>query len=339
VRLAELLALPVVDTDRVDRLNFPTTHPLYGTGPDSKDADVLLVIENPMPFMPPIESPRAEAKIAWIDVDPVQSRYKTMEYHADLWLPVAAVMALRAIHDAATSMLTRSDMSRIADRKARLEARKRNMLREAEETALRAGQRRPMHPRWVAYQLGKILEPNSIILDEALSNSGYVQEYHRRDLPKTYFGGGGSSGGWGSGAAFGAKLASPGSDVLLVTGDGFFMFGAPLPALWSAAHYKAAFLTVIFTNRSYSTGTSGLKRAYPQGVATATGNYEGGLLDPAPDFGKLAESVGGYGETVSEPEALGPALRRGLDCVRQGSPAIISAHLPTVVEEMSLTRK
>src|SRR5262249_9296197 len=34
VRLAELLALPVMDTDRVDRLNFPTTHPFYGTGPE-----------------------------------------------------------------------------------------------------------------------------------------------------------------------------------------------------------------------------------------------------------------------------------------------------------------
>jgi len=116
------------------------------------------------------------------------------------------------------------------------------------------------------------------------------------------------------------------------------MFGTPLPALWSAAHYKAAFLTVVFTNRSYSTGTSGLKRTYPGGVAARTGNYEGGLLDPAPDFGKLAESVNGYGETVREPEALAGALRRGLDCVRQGSPAIISAYLPTVVEEMNLAK-
>ncbi|MBM4298669.1 MAG: acetolactate synthase, partial [Deltaproteobacteria bacterium] len=205
-----------------------------------------------------------------------------------------------------------------------------------EELAQKAGRRRPMHPRWVAYQLGKLLEPNSVILDEALSNSGYVQDYHCRAQPKTYFGGGGSSGGWGSGAAFGAKLATPESDVVLVTGDGFFMFGTPLPALWSAAHYKAAFLTVVFTNRSYSTGTSGLKRTYPEGVAASTGNYEGGIFDPAPDFGKLAEAVGGYGETVSEPEELAPALRRGLESVRQGSPAIISAYLPTVVEEMTL---
>jgi acetolactate synthase-1/2/3 large subunit len=338
VKVAELLALPVMDTDRVDRLNFPTTHPLFGTGPEPKDADVLLILENPVPFMPPQEGPGPNSKIAWVDVDPVQSRYKTMEYHADLWLPVPAVTALRAIHDAAEGMLTQSDLRRIADRRVRLEERKREMIAESEKLAQQAGKRRPMHPRWVAYELGKILESDAIVLDEALSNSGHVQTYHRRVQPNTYFGGGGSSGGWGSGAAFGAKLARPQSDVVLVTGDGFFMFGTPLPALWSAAHYKAAFLTVVFTNRSYSTGTSGLKRTYPSGVAARTGNYEGGLLDPAPDFGKLAECVNGYGETVSEPEALAGALRRGLDCVRNGSPAIISAHLPTVVEEMSLAK-
>jgi len=147
IRLAELLALPVMDTDRVDRLNFPTTHPLYGTGPEPRDADVLLIIEDPVPFMPPFESPRAEAKIAWIDVDPVQSRYKTMEYHADLWLPVPALTALRAIHGAATSMLTQTDMRRIAERRSRLEGRKRDLTREAEESALKAGRRRPMQDR------------------------------------------------------------------------------------------------------------------------------------------------------------------------------------------------
>ncbi|HWO40747.1 MAG TPA: thiamine pyrophosphate-requiring protein [Candidatus Eisenbacteria bacterium] len=339
VALAELLSLPVNDSDRVDRLNFPTTHPLYDTGPEPKDADVLLVIENPVPFMPPFEAPTANAKIAWIDVDPVQSRYKTMEYHADLWLPVPAATALRAIHDAATSMLGQTDRRRIAERKARLEQRKREMLAESEKLALEAGRRRPMHPRWVAHQVGKILEPETILLDEALSNSGLVQEYHRRALPGTYFGGGGSSGGWGSGAAFGAKLAAPGRDVVLVTGDGFFMFGTPLPALWSAAHYKAPFLTVVFTNRSYSTGTTGVLRSYPDGAVAQTENFEGGLLDPAPDFGKLAEAVNGYGETVRDPERLAPALQRGLECVRQGAPAIISAHLPTTIEEMRLRQR
>ncbi len=259
-----------------------------------------------------------------------------MEYSADLWLPVSAASAARAIHDAATALLSKSDMSRIAERRSLLENRKRKLIADEEEKALKAGRRRPLHPRWVAYELCKLLGPDAILLDDALSNSGFVNAYHRREKPGTYFESGGSSGGFGSGAALGAKLARPDSDVVLATGDGYFMFGTPLPALWCAAHYKAAFLTLVFVNRSYSTGTRGLRRTYPEGVAVELGNYEGGIFDPPPNFAKLAEAGNGYGETVHEPEDVGPALRRGLEQVRKGYPAIIAAYLPTLVEEMDM---
>ena len=218
IRLAELLAVPVMDTNRTDRLNFPTTHPLYGAGPSSQDADVLLVIEAPVPYMPPAGSPRPDAKIAWVDPDPVQSRYKTMEFRADLWLPVTGEAAARAIYEAATGMLSKSDLDRIADRRARLEERHRELAAREEALAVEAGRRRPLHPRWLAYEIGKILEPDSILLNDALSNSQYVQAYHHRTQPGTYYRSGGSSGGWGSGAAVGAKLARPEADVVLATG-------------------------------------------------------------------------------------------------------------------------
>ena len=335
VRLAELLALPVSES-MSDKLNFPTTHSLFGTGPAPKDADVLLVIESPVPFIPGPGSPSPDARIAWVDVDPVQSRCKTMEHRADMWLPVSATGAAQAIYEAATAMLTASDTSRIADRRARLETRKREREAVAEEEAQKAGQRRPLDPRWVAYQLGQVLEPDTILLDDALSNTAYVQAYRGRSQVGTYFKSGGSTGGWGSGAAFGAKLARPGSDVVLATGDGYFMFGTPLAALWAAGHHGAPFLSVVFVNRSYSTGTRGLRGTYPDGVAVGTGNYEGGVFDPPPNLAKLAEAANGYGETVTEPEEMGPALRRALGHVRNGSPAVVAAMLPTLVEEMSL---
>src|SRR6185436_10082469 len=97
---------------------------------------------------------------------------------------------------------------------------------------------------------------------------------------------------------FGAKIAAPDQDVVLASGDGYFMFGTPLPALWCANHYKAPYLSVIFVNKSYSTGTTTLRNTYPEGVAVSTGNYEGGLFDPPPNFAKLAEAANGYGETV-----------------------------------------
>jgi acetolactate synthase-1/2/3 large subunit len=336
LRLAELLALPVMDTDRTSTLNFPTTHALYGTGPAPADADVLLIMEAPVPFMSPQESPAPEAKIVWVDVDPVQSRFKTMEYHADLWLPVLTGAAARSICEAATAMLSRSDMSRIEDRRARLDTRKRQLVAAGEEAALKAGKRARLHPRWVAYQLGKIMTPETILLDDSLSNSPFVNAYHRREEPGTYFESGGSSGGWGSGAALGAKFGQPDRDVVLATGDGYFMFGTPLPALWCASHYKAPFLALVFVNRSYSTGTRGLRRTYPEGVAVEMGNYEGGVFDPPPDFAKLAEAANCYGETVREADEVGRAFERGMEQVRKGTPALIAAYLPTLVEEMDM---
>jgi acetolactate synthase-1/2/3 large subunit len=149
VRLAELLAVPVMQDRLSAALSFPSTHPLFGTGPAPKDADALLIIESPVPWIPPHDAPSPDAKVAWIDIDPVQSRYKTMEWQADLWLPADAACAARAIHDAAEAMLTQSDMGRVSDRRERLERRKHEMEALAEEAAQRAGQRKPIHPRWV----------------------------------------------------------------------------------------------------------------------------------------------------------------------------------------------
>jgi acetolactate synthase-1/2/3 large subunit len=325
-----------MDIGRIDRLNFPSTHALYGTGPPPHQADVLLLLECVAPWISPGTAPPPSAKIAWVDPDPVLSRYKTMEFSADLWLPVSAAAAARAIYEAATAMLSKTDMNRIADRRSRLEQRKQEVVASAQRRAEELGARRPLHPLRVGYELGKILEPDTILLDDALSNSAHVRAYHRRDLPGTYFQTGGSAGGWGAGAAFGAKLSKPESDVVLATGDGYFMYGTPLVALWAAAHYKAAFLSVVFVNRSYSTGTVGLKSTYPEGAAVEAGNYEGGMFDPPPDFAKLAEAANGYGETVREPEEVGPALRRALEQVRRGTPAVVAAYLPTLVEEMNL---
>ncbi len=339
VRLAELLALPVLDMDRLNRLNFPATHALYGTGPQPKDADALLMLEPLVPYITPAAAPKAGSKTIWVDSDPVLTNYKTMEFQADLWLPVTVAAAARAIYDAATALLSKSDMSRLAERRERLEARKRDLAAESERLGQESGRRRPMHPRWVGYQLGKILEPEAIVLDDAISNSDYVCAHHNRSQAGTYFASGGSSGGWGAGAALGAKLAAPDRDVVLATGDGYFMFGTPLPALWSAEHYKAPFLTVVFVNRSYTPGTNGLKRTYPSGVAVRTENYEGGVFDPPPDFAKLAEAGNCYGQTVREPEEIGPALKRGLEQVRKGTPAVVAAYLPTLVEEMSFAQR
>jgi acetolactate synthase-1/2/3 large subunit len=202
------------------------------------------------------------------------------------------------------------------------------MTAREEDLALDAASRSTPNGLLVSYELGKILEPDTIVVNDGLSNGGFVQTYAHRDRVNTYFRSGSSSGGWGAGAAFGIKLSTPDRDVVLASGDGYFSFGTPMAALWAAKHHNAPFLSVVFVNRSYSTGTTGLRRAYPEGIAVQAGNYDGGTFDPPPDFAKLAEAAGGYGETVTATVDLAPALRRGLDLSRQGVPAVIAVEVP-----------
>jgi hypothetical protein len=44
----------------------------------------------------------------------------------------------------------------------------------------------------------------------------------------------------------------------------------------------------------------------------------------------MAEACGGYGELVSQTAEVGPALKRGLDQVRSGVPAVIAVRLPSL---------
>jgi acetolactate synthase-1/2/3 large subunit len=132
--------------------------------------------------------------------------------------------------------------------------------------------------------------------------------------------------------ALGVKLGMPQRDVVLVTGDGFWTYGSPTAALWSACKYGAPFLSVIFQNRSYSTGTRATAALYPDGYAVR-GGLDGGYFDPPIDLAREAEAAGAYGENVRDPAEVAPALRRGLEKVRAGAPAVISIWLPRILQD------
>ena len=63
---------------------------------------------------------------------------------------------------------------------------------------------------------------------------------------------------------------------------------------------------------------------YPDGNAAKANMMPLTELEPSPDFEKVIETCGGHGEKVEGPADLVPALRRGLDAVRSGTPATLN---------------
>ncbi|MCZ7573284.1 MAG: thiamine pyrophosphate-requiring protein [Ardenticatenaceae bacterium] len=333
VALAELLGLPFMDEGRRDRMNFPSTHPFYEGGPKLADADVILLIDGDVPWLPGYEEPSPEATIIALGLDPIESRYQLYEFPAHLRIVADAVKALPVLREEAEQLLTVAERRRIEERRERIVATSRARRQAIEREALSLSGQRPISPRYLGYQLGRILGEEAIMVDDAVGNTINVMRNHRTSVPNTYFRSGGASGGWGVGAALGAKLAAPDRDVVLASGDGFFLYGVPYAALWAARKYQAPFLSVVFQNLAYGTGTLGVKKFYPDGYAIREDNLEGGYIEPAPDLAKQAESVGAYGENVADPDQVGPALQRGLEAVRSGVPAVVAVRLLQLVRE------
>jgi acetolactate synthase-1/2/3 large subunit len=322
VSLCELLGIAVFEAASRHFLSFPMNHPLYQGYSSLKDADVVVVLEANVPWMPGQNEPRHDAWIAVIDQDPAKNRFPTMEFVSNLRANSSPLHAIRAIQAEAEKLLGVSDRSAAADRIKRWGEVAATRRKKLEEETMAKARSTPVDPMFVSHTVAQNIDDNCIVMDDSLRSPRFP-EFLNCSKPGSYIHNPGSSGGWGPGAALGAKIAAPDKDIIMVTGDGFWQFAVSNVALWSAQHNRAPFLTVIHTNRSFSTGTTGTKGAFPDGYAEKA-DFPGGYFDPPIDFAKEAEAAGAYGENVRDPADLAPAIKRGLAQVRRGTPAVIS---------------
>ena len=332
VELCELLGLAVADSVQRSYMSFPFRHPCFQTQATLEEADMVLALEAVVPWVPGRNAPGPDAFIVSVGRDPISVSIPTFEFTADLRLATDSLATIRAIAGAARELLNDADRDRIAARRERLAAGSRRWIAEAEDEARQRSGDAPIDRLWAGYCIGRMFDDNCIVFDETLPPNR-TRTYFDRSEPGSYFANPGSSGGWATGAALGAKLAAPGRDVIAVSGDGFYMFGTPAPALWAAAHHDAPFLQIVYTNRSYTTGTDRIAHNYGAGSFAAQDGFQGGYFDPPIDFAKEAEAAGAHGETVRDPAELEAALARGLQQVRDGRPALVSIWLKRLVDE------
>ncbi|MEO8923826.1 MAG: thiamine pyrophosphate-binding protein [Caldimonas sp.] len=172
----------------------------------------------------------------------------------------------------------------------------------------------PMRPERLCEELGRVLPGDAILV----ADTGYASQWtgqmlDMRGPSQTYLRAAGSLG-WAFPAALGAKAASPDRPVVCFTGDGGFMYH--LPELETARRWNLATVTIVNNNGQLGQGLRNLRTAY----AGRDGRMDELYKFKPLDYAAIAESFGCNGIRVTDPEAVGPAIRAGLDA---GRPTVI----------------
>jgi acetolactate synthase I/II/III large subunit len=315
VALADLAAIPVVEPGRTF-VNFPTTHPLHA-GFDSNalvaDADVILVVEADVPWIPARAEPRADATVIHLGVDPQHARYPIWGFRADVAITAAPAAGLRALAEELGDFAVR-DRASLEDRRAIWTARH-EANRSAWRGAANAGATAsPVDFAWLAAAIGQILGDETICINEY----DLLPQFLDFERPGSYFGYPPSGGlGWGLGAALGAKLAAPNKTVVCCVGDGSYLFGEPLTAHWVSRALGLPVLFVVFNNEAWNAVKVSTGMVYPEGLTLVSASPPFSDLRPQGRFDQVVAAFGGYGERVEHGGEVAPALQRAVRVVRE----------------------
>jgi acetolactate synthase-1/2/3 large subunit len=329
VELAETIGARVI-TDKF-RMNFPTNHPLCGginPHPYLADADVILIIDHDAPYLPAQAKPGPDAKIIHIDIDPIKQAIPTWSFPVDILVQADSSKAIPALTKIIQEIITPEQRSRAQARFQQLKSEYQKLQAEWHNLAISKAEQKPISAEWLAHCIAEVVDKDTIILNESISNSPSVAHQIPRSMPGTTFNSGGSSLGWGLGGALGAKLAAPDKTVVTLEGDGSFMYGRPIETFWAAHVYHAPFLCIIFNNERYHSPKKHLREGYGKdSFSERTGVWVGIDIVPPPNYALVAQASHAYGQRVEDPSALTAALQQALDQVHGGKCAVLDVKI------------
>lgn len=324
--IADLLGCPVID--HRDRVSFPHGHPLYAgddTGP-LREADVVLLLDSEVPWIPVQAAPPASAAVLQIDIDPVKATMPTWSYPVDLAITADTALALPLLLAELQGLATAGRAAKWRDRRETVAAQLAGTRQRWAALASSAAGADAVDAMLAA--LGRALPPEAIVVEEAVtSKPAMIRQIDRE--PGQYFSTGSPALGWAVGGAMGVKLARPSSPVFAVCGDGSFNFAVPTAAIWSAQRAGAPFVAVIINNRAYRASRLPVQRLYPGGAADAEGTFPETDLGPAPSYVDLARAYGGDGRVVRSPGAVAAAVADCLATQADGRCAVLDLQLPS----------
>jgi acetolactate synthase-1/2/3 large subunit len=164
----------------------------------------------------------------------------------------------------------------------------------------------PIHPQRFAREIRDFLDPDAVVVGDGgdivgISASIINARYPGHWLDPGPFG----CLGVGPSFAMAAKLAKPDKQVLIVYGDG--SFGLNAMEYESAIRQGIPFVGIIGNDGAWGQIKVAQEALYGSGNAPAS------ELDQEAPYHKMVEGLGGYGQKVTSPGEIRPALRRAFD--------------------------
>jgi acetolactate synthase I/II/III large subunit len=327
VAFAEAFGVPVVETQGSVCANFPRLHPLYlGTRlePFMTASDLVLLVACRAPWYPPSNKP-PRAQTIVIDETPQRPHMVHQVLFADLYLEGEIASTLQAAAARAPEIMDETRRSQRVERHAAAHRKLRTEREVAESKALAAER---VAPAALVTTLRECLTGETIFVDETITHSRVVQQHLDWEDPKRYFYVQGGLG-QGIGVAMGIKMAAPGQPVVLLVGDGSFLYNPIVQALAAVRDNDTPLLIVIFNNKKYLSMKFNHLRAYPEGVAVQHNLFHGVDLGTQPPLHRFGEPFGMHGAEVSRLADLAPAVRAAAASVADGKTAILNVMLTT----------
>ena len=185
--LADLAGLPVTGRLEGGPVNISSRHPM--NMPDQAQAaaaisaaDVILLVESDVPWLPATVTLRADATVFHVDPDPAKASMPLWSYPVDVAVQADGPAALAAIA-AELGRLADGDPTvarRLSDRVAR--------LRERPAAPRQRADSGPLTPFGVMSALSEVIDPEDIVIEEAVTNAAAVYEGLERTRPGTLTG-------------------------------------------------------------------------------------------------------------------------------------------------------
>jgi acetolactate synthase I/II/III large subunit len=330
VELGEFAGIPVFEANSKNNISYES--PAFaGFKPEEAvaAADLGILVDVEVPWFPAEVQPNEKSFWAHIDMDVLKLGSPMWTFPGHLRMQGNSGRILDQVLTELKAKATPRFRAAAAARLERLKAARETRQAHAAKLAADRGKVGAINPHYLMAELGKVLDDEDILFNEAVTNTGAVLMQIPRRLPNTAFNTNGAGLGWSGGMALGAKLAAPNRLMVQIAGDGSFYFNNPSSIFAVAQQYRAPILSIVLDNSGWGAVKASTLRVFPEGEANAANEFEAELASKV-EFTKIAEAFGAYAEKVSDPADIPAAIARCAKEVRGGRTALLHARVTRI---------